>query len=1237
MKHISLLISLLAFFVWQGNSQILNQAASWPNASWTITGNYNAISLASNPTLDPNFSYNDAAGGFFSPNDQVIAESPIIDLTAAIAGGESWINIDYEYNMYAAPLFNLEWYDADGMSWIIWDVIPENSTDQSGWCNATVSTTSSNLDASSFTPTQLAGFKYRFHYDAPGYTWGMCVTSPTIISSSPPFCLNPTNLTAINVVDISADLTWDNTGALTYNVEYGPTGFTLGSGTQILNTPNNYENISGLSPLTSYEFYVQADCGIAQSAWIGPFSFTTSCAVSIAPWTETFTGTTNPLCWTQSTTTGGPWVYTGNPGYDVAGTLDHTNGVLNNYAWIDFSGTDAGVILQSPIINVSALTIPELQFWTISHTNNALNIYNSIFIEASDGNGNWSIISQITGETGPNWAENNFILSSYVYGSGLVQIRFRAESGGSTSDFWNDLLLDDVSIVEAPSCPSPSNLAVTSSDLISASFSWTPNGLETQWELEYGAPGFTPGTGTIIPAGPTPVGTILGLSPNTFFEVYVRAICTPTIDISNYHGPVAFNTFNQALYMDYDNSCPSAGFIDISSTGLDLVLTDDSETPIDPLPFPILFQGILMNNMTIGNNGGLQLGSTTAQIGYGGIFTSLPNGTMFPWGDDLDSETGNVYIETIGASPNQTLIIQWDNICNFPGSIGAPTVSFQIQIQESGDIYYVYNDAVFGGTNSTDDYGANADIGISGPNQDITVSTNDPTYLTNNSCARFYYTNCPSPSNFTVTYTTATEAGITWSAGLAGETNWTITYGLAGFDPTTSGTTVTSSIPALVLPGLDDITEYDVYIYADCNPGVLQSVGAIGSFATQPNCADITGLNVLTATDSIFSSWNFVENTGFPSTSFDIEYGNSGYTQGSGTLINADNNFTDTTTDISFLSGALYDVYVQSICGNDSSNFVGPFTVTMPLNNDSTCSPETLAIDGTVYTFDKTGATAQLDEISITPPITGYNTSDGWGQSGLNYSTWFTFIAPPSGSVRINATDQNYDGQIAVYDVADCDDFTTFNLMGANDVQFSAPNFTLCDLIPGQIYYLMHDANSTISTNSNNGIYSIAISEINLEAGNTNGLVDLCIGDTINLFSAITGYDIGGTWYQEIPTLGLNDSIFNSIGLGYQVYNFEYEVVDGCASDSVIQQIEVYGPSSAGDDGTINACLNEPIDLLMGLNGNVDLGGTWYDPTNTITQSAIITSTAGSFNFDYITGNGVCPDDTSNVIVVVDP
>lgn len=822
-------------------------------------------------------------------------------------------------------------------------------------------------------------------------------------------------------------------------------------------------------------------------------------------------------------------------------------------------------------------------------------------------------------------------------------IQYRFSGVWAVGDF--DLYIDDVSFVEAVTCPLPSGLTLNSADLTSATFSWTPGSGETQWALEYGTPGFAPGTGvgtTSLTANNT-METISGLTSNLFYDLYVRAVCSPG-DTSGYLGPIAFNTFNQGLFMDWNNACPTGGFMDISSTGTDLLLADDGEAGIS-IPFSFLYQGTAqISDVSIGNNGDIKLGTLTGFTGFGGNMTGNLDG-LYPWYDDLDSETGGVFYETVGTTPNQVFIVQWHQRSNYPGTIGGPNVTFQVQIEEAtGEIYFVYDDVLFGGANVNDDYAAFADIGIAGPNQDLNVSNDNAQYLTDNSCAHFFYTDCPNPTAFTLTYASPTDAGITWNAGLASETNWTVIYGPCGFDPTLTGTTITSGSNVAILTGLSDITCYEVYIYADCNPTVLQSTGGLlGTFTTPPNCSDITALNTGTAEDSLFTDWLWTESSGvgtYPSTSFNVQYGPTGFALPTGTIVGVDNNYTDTTFDATFLAGGVYQVYVQAVCGTDSSNFVGPITFTMPLTNDSTCFAETLPVDGIAYTFDNTGATVQVNESSIAPPTTGFNTSDGWGNSNVDFTTWFTFTAPASGSVFISGKDAGFDGQIAIYETTgtDCSDFTTYTLLAANDdaLDFSsaAPDFSVCGLTAGNTYYLMHDSWSTVTT----GVYSISLREIVVEAGATTGLIDVCSGDTVNLFNGMAGQDAGGVWYETIPTAGFADSIFPSNGLAYQVFDFGYIVTDGCAADTSIQEVQIYGPSSAGNDGTITVCQNEPLDLLNGLSGNVDLGGDWYDPLNDPTSSSITASgIAGSFNYDYITDNGVCPSDTANIEVIVSP
>jgi len=1135
---------------------------------------------------------------------------------------------------------------ANCIAWYWYDIVVDGITVATQQCNQT------GFDLTPYMPFTTVSI-VSFDNPADGFGDGVTMVATVNLTYFPP-CSAPSNVVASNITSNSVDFNWDPVGnAVDFTVEWGTPGFTPGTGAEIGsdNPATNSSTATGLASATNYEFYLMTDCGAVDgvSVWAGPFSATTSfnppagvtCGAGFA--TMIFSDDMETgIGWTGTIgTAAGQWDYpTGAPGGNSTGTGPSGPASGTTYAEYEASGSTALASMVTPLIDLSSgSTAAELSFY--------MHAFGAEIGTLNVGIGNsptgpfttefsWTGQYQ-TAATDP-WEQIGVDLTAYLGQQIYIEFSYAAMGPG----FIGDMAIDLVQVETCVTCPAPTNFNLTASDLVSGDFDWTEMGAATEWELEYGTPGFTPGTGfgTSMLTNNNPE-TVGGLTSNSFYEIYLQSVCAPG-DTSALVGPISFNTYNQAAFMDNDNACPASGFVDISSWGTLLPLTDDAEIAIDPLPFDVLFQGMLMTNMTVGDNGGLVLGTATGNVGYGGNFTTLADGTMFPWGDDM--YPGSVYAGFTGTSPNQVLIVQWDEYPNYFGNPGDPTVTFQIQIEEAtGEIYYVYDDAEFGGTFVNDDFGGNADIGISGPNQDITVSTNDPTYLMNNSCVHFFYTDCPNPVNYTVIYTTNDEAGLSWNAGLYGETDWTVIYGVQGFDPAVSGTTINTAAPTVIIPGLDDITTYDVYIYADCNPGSLQSTGYMGDFTTLPNCSDPTTLAATTAVDSLMTTWLWTESSGvgtYPSTGFNLQYGMNGFGlyDGSETIVNADNNYSDTTEDATLLGGGVYEVYVQGVCGTDTSNWVGPVTFTMPISNDSTCNAIDLAVDGTIYTFDNTGATTQVNEGTIAPPTTGFQTSDGWGDSNIDFTTWFTFTAPGSGNMNLSGLEQGFDGQFAVYEATDCSDMNTYTLVGANDDDLGgtsgAPNFSICGLTPGNTYYLMHDSWSTVTT----GVYSIQLDEIITEAGSTSGILDICTGDTADLFNGISGYDMGGVWTEEITTANFAGSIFPSAGLAFQVFNFQYTVVEGCAMDSIIQQVQIYGPSSAGTDGTITVCQNQPVDLLSGLGGNVDTGGQWYDPANNPTPSAIVASNIpGSFNYDYITSNGVCPEDTANVIVVVDP
>lgn len=56
-------------------------------------------------------------------------------------------------------------------------------------------------------------------------------------------------------------LSWSENGENAWEIEYGTVGFSLGNGTVIQTSQSNFQ-LTGLSPGTTYEIYVRANCGV---------------------------------------------------------------------------------------------------------------------------------------------------------------------------------------------------------------------------------------------------------------------------------------------------------------------------------------------------------------------------------------------------------------------------------------------------------------------------------------------------------------------------------------------------------------------------------------------------------------------------------------------------------------------------------------------------------------------------------------------------------------------------------------------------------------------------------------------------------------------------------------------------------------------------------------------------------------------------------------------------------------
>ena len=258
------------------------------------------------------------------------------------------------------------------------------------------------------------------------------------ICISAPSCLSPVALSASNITSSGADLSWTPSGSETvWNVDYGPTGYTVGTGTSVSSA--NY-TVSGLTPQTDYDFYVQADCGSGDvSSWVGPFTFTTSCAAAAAPYFENFDAGF-PLCWTQSTTDDADWTLdaNGTPSSSTGPSDDMTGG--GNYMFIETSGGSAGKTFEmhSQSIDLSTLSSPELRFYSHMYGSSM----GTLNVDVTNDNGaTYTNIFTKSGDQGNQWNEEIVPLSL----TGSVSFKITGIRGSS---FRGDLAIDNFEVRE---------------------------------------------------------------------------------------------------------------------------------------------------------------------------------------------------------------------------------------------------------------------------------------------------------------------------------------------------------------------------------------------------------------------------------------------------------------------------------------------------------------------------------------------------------------------------------------------------------------------------------------------------------------------------------------------------------------------------------------------------------------------------------------------------------------------
>lgn len=249
-----------------------------------------------------------------------------------------------------------------------------------------------------------------------------------------PSCVEPSDLTATNIMATSADLGWTENGtASTYNVEVVLAG-DAATGTATDTAVANGFTKSGLTDNTDYEFYVQAICGGDTSVWSGPYAFTTLCAAIVPNYIADFS-TIAPSCWTEGNNT------------DVATGPDGNNGSWTNDDFLNTVGIEAAKInlysntqqdwLVSPVFDFSsggyglAFDVG-VTAWnsTVAETPNLMGSDDEVLLLISEDNGvTWTTLEAFNVENAPSHTGDNKIYDLSTITSSTVKFAFWATEG----------------------------------------------------------------------------------------------------------------------------------------------------------------------------------------------------------------------------------------------------------------------------------------------------------------------------------------------------------------------------------------------------------------------------------------------------------------------------------------------------------------------------------------------------------------------------------------------------------------------------------------------------------------------------------------------------------------------------------------------------------------------------------------------------------------------------------------
>lgn len=551
-----------------------------------------------------------------------------------------------------------------------------------------------------------------------------------------------------------------------------------------------------------------------------------TCAPVPVPFLQSFSGGTLPACWTNqnpnstSTSANVKWKFTGSAGYGVTGNGGKASGT---FAWVDASSPYTNihtVELISPQINLTGLTNPYIKFeWLKDHKTSSTGTVpnyeaNELKVAVNDGTGWVQIWSDNTNDS--SWRTVGIPLAASYVGA-TIQIKFTVDKDIlGNGYFYDDLLLDEVQVIQAPTCFVPITSSVTNITPNSATLNWSAPAAPAPapaggYEYYYTTTNTPPAAGTIGTIVSGTSANISPLVPGTTYYWWVRSVCSPT-DKSLWAegesftpGQIGGGTTTHAFLPVY--SCSGYNYSQQIYTAPEVTAAVGANNSITSIKFFVASTGATQANY---NQWVIYMGNT-AQTDFATTTSWIPASSLTQvYSGNLPAMTAGTWVEIPLSTP-----FLWDGTSNIV--IGVDENSTGTSCTANWGNYSAGNNRGILYYNSTN----NPDP-LNPPTATSRYSVLPRLQLTGTVLAPC--TNAP-PANIAVNNITSTTATVSWTATA------NATY-IVRYRELPSGTwqTINVNTPftnSVNIQGLLEQTQYELQIATNC--------GSQGAFSPSVN------------------------------------------------------------------------------------------------------------------------------------------------------------------------------------------------------------------------------------------------------------------------------------------------------------------------------------------------------------------------------------------------------------------